>query len=178
MLLKYSKKNEKTIIKTAVSILRKGGLIIYPTETLYGIGCDATNKRAVAKVYKIKKRKRNLPVSILVSSKTMAKKYVSLSQKAIGKLPGRYTFILPVKRKLPVSKDMTGIRLPKHWCTKLTRALDKPIVSTSVNISKRKPLTDIKKIQKIFGSKIALYIDQGKLTGPATKVYLGKKRLR
>jgi len=180
MIIHYSEKNEKEIINEAIKILRSGGLIVYPTDTIYGIACDATNKRAVNKIYKIKKRPKNKPLSILCSSKNMASKYVKGSKKI---LPGKYTFILPARKKLPihdnVSDNNIGIRIPNHWCTKLARALGKPITATSANISGKKTPVTIKQIEKTFSSKVALYINAGKLNRPPSKVYSPEgKRIR
>ena len=179
--VRYSKKNESAIIHTTVKILKRGGLIVYPTDTIYGIGCDATCRKAVQKIYRIKKRLRSKPLSILVSSLGMARKYVNISRRsqAIRKLPGKYTFILPAKRKLSVSSNNIGIRIPNHWCIKLARKLGKPITTTSANISKRKTPSKIQAIQKTFGSKIDLYIDAGTLNKSPSKVYsLEEKRIR
>jgi tRNA threonylcarbamoyl adenosine modification protein (Sua5/YciO/YrdC/YwlC family) len=178
-IIKYSPKNEKEIIHEAIKVLKRGGLIVYPTDTIYGIGCNATNKRAVNKIYKIKKRPKNKPLSILCSSMNMANKYVKVSNKAKKMLPGKHTFILPTKTKLPVSDNNIGIRIPNHWCTKLARALGKPITSTSANISGKKTPSTIKDIEKTFSSKINLYINAGTLSGKPSKIYsIKEKRLR
>ena len=157
--MKYSKKTEKDIIKKAVDALKKGKLIVYPTDTIYGIGADATSKKAVSKVYKIKKRKKSLPLSVMVSNKTMLKQWSYPSKKSLEKLPGKYTFILEPKKKLPVAENDIGFRIPKHWCTKIAKQFGKPIVTTSANISEKKTPNNIKDIEKTFGKSIAVYID-------------------
>jgi len=182
LVLKYSKKNEPAIIRTAVRILKRGGLIVYPTDTIYGIGCDVSNKKAVSKIYRIKKRPRSKPLSILVSSINMASKYVQISKKAKKMLPGKYTFILKRKRWLPVipmSEANVGVRITNHWSRKIPRAFGKPITTTSANIHCKGNPTSIKNIIKAFGSSISLYIDAGQLKHPASKIYnLKGKRIR
>lgn len=179
MILKYSAEREGEICRKAVNVLKDGGLIVYPTDTVYGIGADATNSEAVEKVYLLKKRPREMPLSVLVSCINMAKKYVELTKKAKELLPGKYTFILKSKRHLPVSKGAIGIRLPNHWCTKIPELLGKPITTTSANIHGKDTPQTIKEIQNIFRHKIKLYIDEGVLSGPPSIIYsLEGKRIR
>ncbi len=86
------------------------------------------------------------------------------------KLPGKYTFILNPKKKLPVSISKIGFRIPKHWCVLLSKEFGKPITTTSANIHKKSIPKSIKDINKIFGDSISLYIDVGILDGKPSKV--------
>ena len=125
-------------------ILRKGGVIVYPTDTIWGIGCDAENFEAVERIYHIKERSDTKSMLILVSDKEMLKKYINsipdVADKFINQYGGPLTIIYPHARLLPanlVSSDQTiGIRITSDdFCRKLLKSLGRPIVSTSANIS-------------------------------------------
>jgi len=157
-------------VKIAVKIMKSGGLIIYPTETCYGIGCDATNTKAVKKIYKIKKREKKRDMTILVSSKRMIKKYVKITKK-IEKLmknfmPGPLTIIAKRRKNnfLANKGNTIAFRISSNkLATNLVKNLKKPIISTSANISKERPIYNIKKIIKIFDKKVDMIIDLGNL---------------
>lgn len=175
--LKYSAKNSEVIIRTAADLLRQGELIVYPTDTVYGLGADATNTKAVNKVFALKKRSKNKPLSVMVSDINMLKKYAKHTK---GFKSGKYTFVIEPKKRLPVSKYDIGFRIPNHWCTRIAAELGRPVVTTSANIADRPVVKTIKEAKKIFGNKIALYIDEGRLAGRPSKVIVlaGGKRLR
>ena len=154
----------------------KGGIIVYPTDTVYGLGADATNKRAVNKIYSLKKRPKSLPLSVLVSDFSMLKKYAKTTK---GFKRGKYTFVLKPKKQLPVSKGSIGFRIPKHWCTNLAKEFGKPIVTTSANIHGQPVAQTITEAKRIFGKKVNLYIDGGKLgTKPSKIIFLNRKTHR
>ena len=164
-------------VAKAVRELKKGNLIVYPTDTVYGIGADATNKRAVAKLYRIKKRPKSMPVSVMVSDMKMLRKYAKVKK---GFRKGRYTFILEPKRKLPVSSGNIGFRIPGNWCTRIARDLGRPVTSTSANMHGRRTPRTISGIRKQFGKGISFYMDGGTLSGRPSKVIdlTKKKRIR
>ncbi len=177
VVMRYTKRNEKEIVRKAVKVLKKGGLIVYPTDTVYGIGADATNKKAVSRVFKIKRRSK--PISVLVWNKTMLKKYSYPSKLSLKKLPGKYTFVLKPKKKLPVSKSNIGFRIPKHWCTEISKQFGKPITTTSANLTGKKTPSSIEKIKGTFGKDISLYIDSGSLSKkPSRVIDINGKRIR
>src|SRR3989344_7547263 len=95
LVLKYSKKREKAICKVAGRYIAQGKIIVYPTDTVYGMGCNAQNRTAVGKIFKIKKRPAALPISVLVSDFKMLEKFARLSKEekrfARAKLPGKFT---------------------------------------------------------------------------------------
>jgi L-threonylcarbamoyladenylate synthase len=131
-------------IKEAVLVLHQKGSILYPTETVWGIGCDATDTEAVAKIYKIKERSREKSLIVLVSDINMLNAYVGALNKRILKTiisyPKPLTIIYPNVKNLAenvYNKDGTvAIRLIKHaFCKTLISEFAKPIVSTSANIS-------------------------------------------
>lgn len=170
-------------IKKAVSILKKGGLVIYPTETCYGLGADATSQKAVKKVYLIKKRPRNKPISIVVSDIKMFKKYAYISKKAeklIKKyMPGPLTLVLK-KKNLPnvLSKNKIGIRIPNNKIAlKLIKEFGKPITATSANLAGGSNPYTIKSALKQI--KPDYYIDAGKLPRrkPSTIYDVEKNRI-
>ena len=145
-------------LSIAEELILKGEIIAYPTDTLYGLGVDATNSEAIKLLNKLKKRKQ--PYSIIVSSINMLKKYAYFSindEKKIKKyLPGPYTLILK-KKNTDLSKLITldlntvGIRIPKHdFCLNLINKIKKPIVTTSINKHGNKPLNTINDIQNNF----------------------------
>ena len=134
---------EKQISK-AVEVPKKGGVIIYPTDTIWGIGCDATNPKAVEKVFEIKRRSDSKSLIVLASDTGMINQYVQqipeIAYQLIELNDKPMTIIYPNAAGLAenvVAEDGSiGIRIPMNdFCIKLIRAFKKPIVSTSANIS-------------------------------------------
>jgi len=134
----------KQEIKNSLEVLRKGGTILYPTDTIWGIGCDATNPKAVQKVFKIKKRMENRSLIILLDRKEQLFKYVkdipTIILDLIENVNTPITVIYPNAKNLAkniIATDGTiAIRLVNYeFCYKLIRIFGKPIVSTSANIT-------------------------------------------
>lgn len=152
----------------AKAVLKSGGIIIYPTDTLYGLGCDATNKKAVEKIYSLKGRDTGKPLSILVSNYAMLLEYctVSAAQTRIlhALLPGPYTFILPLRKPIPASTGATvGVRVPEHYFMRqISRELGVPIVTTSANISGEKDAAELSGVDKKVAAASDILIDGGK----------------
>ncbi|MBN08985.1 MAG: threonylcarbamoyl-AMP synthase [Flavobacteriaceae bacterium] len=141
-------------VKKAVDALNKGDVILYPTDTVWGIGCDATNPIAVEKVYKIKKRKEKKPMLCLIEDLNMLKLYldkIPVEVKSISNQTKPTSIIYPnpkgfAKNLISYNKTI-GIRIPKHnFCNKLLKRFGKPIVSTSANISFEKTPTKYSQI--------------------------------
>lgn len=144
-------------VEKAVEVLKAGGLLLYPTDTLWGIGCDATNPEAVEKIYKLKKSDNKKSMLVLVKDLDSITKYVDKTPDVAWELfevsEKPLTLILPnahsVAKNLIPEENTLGIRVPKHeFCTQLLRRFNRPIVSTSANISaERSPLkfSDISK---------------------------------
>jgi L-threonylcarbamoyladenylate synthase len=165
------------MMEKALEALNAGKLVVYPTDTIYGLGADALNEKAIEFVYEVKQRPRNQPISILVADFEMLYKYANVNseqKKTIEeKLPGPYTFILEPKQKLSVSNGNIGFRIPKHWCTKIAKELGRPITTTSANIHGKETPTTISELRKTFGDKVEVYIDGGTLAGkPSTVIDL------
>ena len=148
-------------------ILKSGGTLIYPTDTLYGLGCNAVDKRAVERIYTIKNREGRKPLSILVSDYAMLLEYctVSSAQERIlhSLLPGPYTFILPLRKPLPAATGATvGIRVPEHYFMRqISKELKMPIVSTSANLSGEKDAATLSDVSRPVSSRADLLIDGG-----------------
>ena len=122
-------------------IIKQGGLVVYPTDTIYGLGCDMMNKRSVEKVYQMKGKDRKHPLSFICPDLKDIARFAVVSNIAYRLmkriLPGAYTVILPASREAPrlmMSKSATvGIRVPDHPVTQMMlENLDNPIVTTSV----------------------------------------------
>ncbi len=169
-------KKDENSVDIAVKILKEGGLVIYPTETLYGIGADATNQKAVDKLTKYKNRPFGKPYSIAVTDKQMAKKFVELNKTAESFydkfLPGPLTVISKGKHVLAKgveSEEGTlGIRIPDYkLVTDIVKTFGKPITSTSANASYKKRPYKISDILENISSRqkslIDLIIDAGEL---------------
>lgn len=168
------RESEEAIVETAKTML-KGGIIIFPTDTVYGLGCDATNENAIKKIFKIKNRQNNKPVSIIVRDIEMAKKVAFIEarlERALNLIwPGPVTVILYKRHKLPdvltAGKETIGLRIPDykltHW---LSENMGRPYVATSANLSKEPATTKISQVLKYFDKnylKPDLVLDAGDL---------------
>lgn len=150
-----------------------GKIIVYPTDTIYGLGCLATDKRAVLRVFKIKRRPPTMPLIVLVGSFAMAKKYARIGRRQEEYLksvwPGPVTAVLESGGILPdiVSGGRTtlAVRLPKNgFLGKIMRRAGVPLVSTSLNLSGRPILDNVDGLDGYFGKdKPDLAIDAGRL---------------
>jgi tRNA threonylcarbamoyl adenosine modification protein (Sua5/YciO/YrdC/YwlC family) len=166
-------------ISQAVEILRKGGIIAYPTDTLYGIGCDIMNKKAIAKVYQIKQRPKNKPFSFICSDLKNISRYAKVSNYAYKTmkrlLPGPYTFILDGSNQVPkmmlTKRKTAGIRVPNNAiCTALIDTLGNPIISTTAAASDGELFNEPWLIDDHFGKQLDLVIDGGPVIGEPSSV--------
>ena len=159
-------------IDRAVTVLRDGGVIIYPTDTVYGIGCSIYNTRAIERIYAIKQRDRFKPFSFVCCDLSDISEYARVSNPAFRLMkqlvPGPYTFILPASRlkQLPkslISKRKTvGIRVPKNNITlSLVRGLTHPILSASISDEKGEIISDPELIKRQYETIVDLIIDGG-----------------
>ncbi|MGB9911274.1 MAG: L-threonylcarbamoyladenylate synthase [Microgenomates group bacterium] len=172
--------NTKTInpqiIKKIINVLKNGGVIIYPTETCYGIGADATNPKAVEKVLNFKGERKGKPILIAVADKKMAEEYVEINEIAENLyqkfLPGPVAVVSKSKGKVaPGIESPTktlGIRIPNYpLILEIIRQFGKPITSTSANPSGKKPPYSLKDFLKYTSEKrrelIDIFLDGGKL---------------
>lgn len=152
---------EKLNIEEIVASLKEGQVIVYPTETVYGLGCDATNAAGVEKVFQIKQRQRNKPVLVVAGDESMMMQYVqwtpTLEKISSTYWPGPLTVVAQTKRgvTLPdgvVAGDGTiAFRITNHHIAKeISEALGKPLVSTSANISSQVSPSDIDGVLSMF----------------------------
>jgi len=176
----------KSQIDLIIRYLNQGKVIAYPTDTIYGLGCDATREAAIKKIFRIKQRGKDCPLLILVSSFSMLKKYCLVSNKQVEYLKKVWsksskptTVILKSRGILPRvltgGQDSVAVRMPtdlpkNDFLIKIIRYTGKPIVSTSLNISGRKNLKDIKMIDKYFKVRPDLVVDGGELKSRASRI--------
>lgn len=140
----------KPSLKKAVKAIREGKILVCPTDTVYGLVCDTANKKAVEKLFKIKKRSRNKPIPIFVRDIKMAKKLAKIDKEQELFLkqvwPGKVTVVLKSK-----DKDKIGLRIPKYkWLLGLVEQLNRPLTGTSANISGRPASIKIKEVLRQF----------------------------
>ena len=167
-------------LKIPAKIIKEGGIVIFPTETVYGIGTNGLNKEAIKKLYEVKQRPLNKPISLLVSNIEMvnqvAKNISKLEYKIMQNFfPGPLTIILEKKDIVPdiltANTNTVGIRMPSgEIARKLIEYAGVPIATPSANISGKPSGTNIKDIQKDFEGKVDYFIDNGesKLGIPST----------
>jgi len=177
----------KDIVKKAVLALKKGEIICYPTDTLYGIGADIKNIESVEKVFHIKKRPMNIPLSVAVSSKKSLEKIAFLNGTAdtlIDRfLPGPLCIILKKREIVPdlVTSGLkkVAVRIPDNKTALSILSLFGPVTCTSANIHKNPTPKVISDIRMQFKDDISIYIDEGKLSSkPSTIVDLTGKELK
>lgn len=175
MLLHIHPENpQERLIKQVVDVLRQGGVIIYPTDTIYGIGCDIHNAQAIERICKIKNiSPKNAQFSFICCDLSDLSKYASNFSNATFRylknhIPGPYTFILNATKAVPKlmksKKDTVGIRVPDHKiCQEIIKMLGNPIISTSLpqNKSEVEHYTDPEFMQDDFGHLVDLVIDGG-----------------
>ncbi|GGG63942.1 L-threonylcarbamoyladenylate synthase [Epilithonimonas arachidiradicis] len=130
----------------AIEILQSGGTLLYPTDTIWGIGCDATNPEAIKKIFDIKKREQNKSLIILVESEKRLQDLVDVPEMAwqiidLSEKPVTIVYENPknLPKELLAEDGSVGIRIVKNdYCKKLIAKLNKPLVSTSANLSGQK----------------------------------------
>ncbi len=166
-------------IQQAVDVLRSGGVIIYPTDTIYGLGCDITNKQAIERVQRIKGRDKKKSMSFVCADLTHISDYAKISnyaQRILKRcLPGAYTFVLPATRETPrvlQSKQKTiGLRIPNHPIPlALVSALGQPILSTSANRSEQEVISEPWMLENELGPQVDLILECGALPMQASSV--------
>lgn len=152
----------------AIDVLSKGGMIVYPSDTVYGIAVDGTNGEAIRKLEDLKGRRQDQKFSFNFADMTMVKKYLTITEKQekiLDKyLPGPYTFI---------TSDDVSIRIPKESIiVEITRAYGKPTTATSANLTGNNPATSIKNLHSKIYLKADLLIEDPTFTAkqPSTVV--------
>lgn len=161
------------VIREAEQLIRKGGIIIFPTRNLYGLGADAFNLKAIERVFQIKRRPIQKPVSILIKSRVELDFLVEKIPAAALKLmdafwPGRITIIFKAGAEVPsmltAGTGKIGIRLPEHpVAAALVNALDHPITATSANLSGTEGAHRIQGLPEDLIKDVSLILDVGAL---------------
>jgi len=164
---------DKNIIKKSAEVIKSGGIIVYPTDTLYGLGVDITNKHAMDRLYYLKGRNASKPVSIMVNNLEQLEQLVGKLYKIeynAAKLffPGKITLIISAKDKLSIPRmshlKKLGFRIPQSIITNmLIEYAGTPISTTSVNISSKENVKNVEDVLAIFGDKIDLILDSGQV---------------
>jgi len=159
-------------IGRAVEILRAGGVVIYPTDTIYGMGCSILQAAAIERVYRIKRQQRSKPFSFICSDLAHISEYARVDNPAFrlmkGLIPGPYTFILPAGRMKQIPKSMiskrktVGIRVPDNTvCQALVRELGHPVLNAGVTDGEGGVLNDPAEIADRYGNLVDLILDSG-----------------
>ena len=176
------KKPNRKIIKEAARIIKNGGLVIYPTETCYGIGSDATNVKAINRIYEIKGRARTKAIPIIVSGLKMMKKYGVITDeiKFLVKrfMPGPLTIITRKKKTIPniLNPKEIAFRISSNpIASMLVKEVELPITTTSANISGQQPIYKIDDIIKAFEGKVDMIFDCGNLPRIKPSTYIDMK---
>lgn len=169
--------NESSISKAA-RLVRKGGLVVYPTDTVYGLGCDPFDEKAVARLFDAKGRSTK-PVPVLCDSLESALGLGSMNETALSLAhvfwPGALTLVVPLRRKLPYLVDQgsgeVGVRVPAlKACTELIRLCGGFLTGTSANLSGRPSCRTAAEAAKALGEKVDLVLDGGRLGGTESTV--------
>lgn len=159
-------------IQQVVDVLKDGGIIIYPTDTVYGIGCSVYNKRAIEKIYKLKGMQKSDPASFICSDLSHASEFAEISNYAFRLmrrvLPGPYTFVLPGLRNVPklmlARRKTVGIRIPDAPIPlKIVESLGHPIVTTSAVDRSGEVMCDPYELDDIYRNEVEMVIDGGLL---------------
>jgi tRNA threonylcarbamoyl adenosine modification protein (Sua5/YciO/YrdC/YwlC family) len=171
MIITINPKNPQIrLVRKVVEVLRGGGVIGYPTDTIYGVGCDLFNPEAIRKVHRLKQGDGKKPLSFICADLKDISKYAFVSDFAYKTmkrlLPGPYTFVLKATKLVPkiaqTKQKTVGIRIPDNKiCLALVKELGNPIISTSVNRPDEGLYNDPHEIEERFGKQLDLVVDGG-----------------
>lgn len=161
-----------------IELIENDAIFIHPTDTIYGLGCNALSEKAVEKIRELKGRPKT-PFSVIAPSKDWINENCVLSKNAkewVDKLPGPYTLILKLKNKSAVAKniapgnDTIGVRIPDHWIRAIVRYIKIPIVTTSVNKVGKEFMVSIDNLDPEIKVGAAFMIDEGEKKGRPSKI--------
>ena len=180
MLIEINPQNPQArLIAQVADILARGGLIAYPTDTFYGIGCDILNKKAIERIYQLKQRNKNEPFSFICSGLKNISHYAKVSNYAYRTmkrlLPGPYTFILEGSNLVPkimlTKRKTAGIRVPDNpICIALIEALGNPVISTSAATPDGTVFHDPSLLHDHFKNQLDAVIDGGPVPNQPSSV--------
>lgn len=169
-------------VARAAEVLRAGGVILYPTDTVWGLGCDATNGDAVARIYRLKQSENKKSMLVLCASADMVVRYVDrapgIAFEVMELATSPLTLILPgaagVAENLIPDEDTLGVRVPDHeFCRRLLRAFGRPIVSTSANVSGQPTPAGLQEVGREIVDGVDFVVDprfEGKPTRKASSI--------
>lgn len=165
--------HEVTALLETVQVLKRGGVVVVPTDTVYGLVADASNEKAIERIFSVKMRGKDKPLGVFVSDFDMMDS-VALADEKTKELIGRFgsvTAVLPARGWMPMplraERGLTiGVRIPNHpFLQRLMKSFGGPLAQTSANISGREAYTEIQKVREDFegGEEPDLVIDAGNL---------------
>ena len=174
----------------AIDALKRGEVIVFPTETFYGLGADAFDDAAVERIVSLKGRNPENPIPIIVADREMLNSVVTdispVARRLMGRFwPGPLTLVLPAKKNLPaplLNRDGgVGVRISSHpLATRLARELGRPITATSANVSGKEPARTVEEAMSYFSGRLEIFLDGGRLEGEkgSTVVEIVQDRLK
>ena len=177
-------------ISAALAALKRGEVVVFPTETFYGLGADALNENAVERIVTLKGRSPDSPIAVIVADPEMLPQIVAgippIAEKLMRQFwPGPLTLVLAAKPGLPAAllnrEGKIGARVSSHpLATRLARELGRPLTATSANPSGKAPARSLQEARAYFGGDIEMFLDGGTLTGKSgsTVVEVIENRLR
>ncbi len=182
MLININQQNpQQRLILKVVDILKNGGVVVYPTDTYYGIGCDIMNKKAIERIYQIKQRNKSKPFSFICSDLKNISFYAKVSNYAYKTmkrlLPGPYTFILEGSKLVPqimlTKRKTAGVRVPDNpICLALVKELGNPVITTSATMPDGTIFHDASLIHDYFGNRVDVVVDGSIVPGQPSSIIL------
>jgi tRNA threonylcarbamoyl adenosine modification protein (Sua5/YciO/YrdC/YwlC family) len=170
---------QQRLVSRVAHVLREGGVIAYPTDTTYGIGCSILNKRGIERIYLLKQREKKKPFSFICADLSEVARYARVSNYAFKVLkrflPGPYTFVLEATSIVPdlllTRQKTVGIRIPDNRiCSAIVRELGHPIITTSANRSGDEPIGDPYAVEAELGNDLDMVIDGGVLSADVSSI--------
>ena len=171
-------------VQELIELINEGDIFIHPTDTIYGIGCNALDEKAVKKIRKLKERKES-PFSLWVPSKDWIREHCVVpkeGEKWLDKLPGPYTLILKLKQNNVIAPSVSmgaetiGVRIPNHWFNRVVELAQTPIITTSANRSGKQFMTSLEDLDKEIKNGVRFCVYEGEKNGkPSNIVHLTEK---
>ena len=177
------------LIQKTVEILEEGGVIVFPTDTVYAYGCDIKDKRAIERIYRLKKMEKHKPLSFIFTGISEINDYArNISDDAYKIMkkafPGPYTFIFKASKLVPkmvvTNQKTVGVRIPDNKIAiDIVKALGRPLLATSVSNTEGNYIVEPKDLEKIYRNEVDLVIDCGpKISSPSTIVDMTEDTIR